>query len=324
MAKPRIFISSTFYDLRQVRTDLERFIREIGYEPIQHERGQIPYGSQDKLESYCYKEISQVDIVVNIVGGRFGSGSFEEAYSISQMELKTALKLNKQSYVFVDGAVMAEYRMYLKNKEVKGIQYVAADDERIFKFIEEIQSLPRNNQIIEFRQADEIAAHLREQWAGLFQRFLQQQEQYPDRRAADELHEALKTVSQLVTFLTDERRQQGDFVNEILLANHPIFARVRKLTNTSFPVFFRTFEEMNAFLKAKRYSEVEDGWPSDYFEWTKKEPGQEYYEQLTVAHQVFEEGKLRIYTMDEWDDNWVCLRAVNSIKDDDPQEDPPF
>jgi hypothetical protein len=37
MAKPRIFVSSTFYDLRQIRSDLERFIKEIGYEPVLNE-----------------------------------------------------------------------------------------------------------------------------------------------------------------------------------------------------------------------------------------------------------------------------------------------
>jgi hypothetical protein len=329
MAKPRIFISSTFYDLKQVRTDLERFISEIGYEPIQHERGQIPYGSQDKLESYCYKEISQVDIVVNIVGGRFGSGSFEEAYSISQMELKTALKLNKQSYIFVDSLVMAEYKMFLKNKELQGIRYVAADDDRIFKFIEEIQALPRNNQIIEFRQADEIATHLREQWAGLFQRFLQQQEQFPDRRAADDLHEALKTVNQLVTFLTNERREQGGIVSEILLMNHPIFARIRKLTNTSFPVFFRDVDELNSFLKAKRWSEYFDEFADsssdNCFQWIKKDAKQESIETLLVSHEVFEEdGKLKIYTNDEWDDNWVASRTDEPYKTEVPDEEVPF
>ena len=41
MAKPRIFISSTFYDLRQVREDLERTIRELGYEPVRNETGSI-------------------------------------------------------------------------------------------------------------------------------------------------------------------------------------------------------------------------------------------------------------------------------------------
>lgn len=32
MAKPRIFISSTFYDLKQVRSDLDNFITGLGYE----------------------------------------------------------------------------------------------------------------------------------------------------------------------------------------------------------------------------------------------------------------------------------------------------
>jgi hypothetical protein len=279
----------------------------VGYEPVQHERGHVPYGSKEKLESYCYKEIDQVDIVVNIVGGRFGSGSFEEAYSISQMELKTALRLNKQSYVFVDGSVMAEYRMYLKNKDVKGIQYVAADDERIFKFIEEVQSLPRNNQIIEFRQADEIAKHLREQWAGLFQRFLQEQEQFPDRRAADDLHEALKTVNQLVSFLTNEKREQGGIINEILLTSHPIFARIREITNTPYPVFFRTYEEMSALLKARKWRPVDrEEWDApNVAEWLKDEPGESYAHLLKISLDVFEDGKLAIYTNAEWDTAWV-------------------
>lgn len=50
MAKPRIFISSTFYDLRQVRSDLYQFIESLGYEPIRNEEGDIPYGKEEELE----------------------------------------------------------------------------------------------------------------------------------------------------------------------------------------------------------------------------------------------------------------------------------
>jgi hypothetical protein len=326
MAKPRVFISSTFYDLRQVRSDLERFIREIGYEPVQHERGQVPYGAQEKLEKYCYKEIDQVDIVVNIVGGRFGSGSFEEAYSISQMELITALRLNKQSYIFVEGAVMSEYRMYLQNKDVKGITYVAADDVRIFGFIEEMQALPRNNQIIEFRQAEDIALHLREQWAGLFQRFLQEQEQLPDRRAADDLHEALKTVNRLVTFLTNERREQGGIINDILLTSHPVFSRLREITNTPYPVFFRTYEEMSSWLKARRWRDVDPKqWDSpDFAEWFKKDSSDGEDLLLKVSLGIFEDGKLRIYTSDEWNDSWVEKSVYDEFGDAPSDDEVPF
>jgi hypothetical protein len=57
--RPRVFISSTFYDLRQVRADLEYFVRqEMGYEPVLHERGAIPYGASNKLEDSAYREVN--------------------------------------------------------------------------------------------------------------------------------------------------------------------------------------------------------------------------------------------------------------------------
>jgi hypothetical protein len=261
MARPRVFISSTFFDLKQVRQDLERFVRDMGYEPVAHEKGQIPYGIGERLEKYCYKEIGQIDILVHIVGGRFGSMSYDEAYSVSQMELKTAVERNKQVYVFVDSSVYAEYRMYLSNKAVEGIRYVSADDKRILAFIEEIEALPRNNQLIEFRHSDEIVVHLREQWAGLFQRFLQEQEQTQDRLVAEDMRTALATVQQLITFLTEERRQQGSAVHGILLVNHPLFAQLRRVTATPYPLFLPTRKDVAAWLQARGWAAIrEDQW----------------------------------------------------------------
>ena len=69
MAKPRVFISSTFYDLKQIRADLDNFILGLGYDVVRNEEGGIPYGTNFKLEDYCYKEVSMVDIVVAIIGG---------------------------------------------------------------------------------------------------------------------------------------------------------------------------------------------------------------------------------------------------------------
>ena len=66
MARPRVFISSTYFDLRIVRADIEHFIREIGYEPILFERGHIPYRQDEPLEDPCYREINNCDIVVAI------------------------------------------------------------------------------------------------------------------------------------------------------------------------------------------------------------------------------------------------------------------
>ena len=73
MAKPRVFISSTFYDLRQIRVELDKFIESLGYEPVRNEEGDIPYGKEDALQDYCYKEISNIDILISIIGIRYGS-----------------------------------------------------------------------------------------------------------------------------------------------------------------------------------------------------------------------------------------------------------
>ena len=145
MARPRIFVSSTYYDLKNVRADLERYIDDRGFDPVLHERGQIPYGKDEKLEDYCYKEIEHCDILVSIIGGRRGSSSSHDPYSISQKELKTAIELGRPVYIFVEKSVLAEHKTYERNKEHEGIEYASVDNVNIFKFIDEVISLPINN-----------------------------------------------------------------------------------------------------------------------------------------------------------------------------------
>ena len=73
MAKPRIFVSSTYYDLKHVRSSLELFIESLGYEPVLSEKGDIAYTPEQALDESCYREASSADIFVLIVGGRYGS-----------------------------------------------------------------------------------------------------------------------------------------------------------------------------------------------------------------------------------------------------------
>ena len=142
MAKPRVFISSTYYDLKQTREDIAIFLSNMGYEPVRNEEGNIPYGQEQKLETYCYKEIENVDILVSIIGGRYGSESADGSkWSISNKELKTAFNLGKQVYIFIDKSVYFEYETYLCNKGNGNIKYRFVDNKKIFEFIEEIKQV---------------------------------------------------------------------------------------------------------------------------------------------------------------------------------------
>ena len=39
MARPRVFVSSPYYDLKHIRSSLDSFIDRLGYEPVLSEKG---------------------------------------------------------------------------------------------------------------------------------------------------------------------------------------------------------------------------------------------------------------------------------------------
>ena len=326
MAKPRVFVSSTFYDLRQVREDLDRFISELGYEAILHEAGDIAYGKDSPPEGYVHREIEMCDILVCVIGGRYGTESQEQpGSSITQLELKTAIENQVQVFIFIEQGVHSEYGTYSINKETDGIKYRFVDDHRVYEFIESVYNLPRNNPIAPFQTAADIVEFLRNQWAGLFQRFLQDQKRLQEIRALEEMKAVAGTLDQLVRFLTEERKDKDDAIQQILLANHPAFYRFQELTKTDYRVFFNNEKELNRWLKARRWTPIsEEGYDAgSYREWSQPDPG--HYIRLTEP--IFdEEGRLKVYTEDTWKDNWLQLRTVTSaVATDQYAEEPlPF
>lgn len=327
MARPRVFVSSTFYDLKQVRSDLERFILEMGYDPILHERGRIPYGSQEKLEEYAYREIDLSDILVCVIGGRYGTPSAESPYSITQKELKRAIDLGKALFVFVERGVFSEYYTYLSNKDSKEIRYHFVDNPAIYKFVEEVEKLPKNNPITPFDSAQDIVGFLKEQWAGLFQRYLQQQARIKEISVLESVAATAKTLDQLVTFLTEERKNKDQAIHEILLSNHPAFDQLRSVLKIKYRIYFATRSEMEAWLLAARvYKPVdEENWDSaDDIEYIKDLTNSKY-SLLKVSSRIFEEsGKLKIFTKEDWNPEWISIEERQAqieqpieIKDED-------
>lgn len=51
MAVPRVFLSSTFFDLKQVRNNIGDFIKGLGYEPVMHEKSSVAYTHTTPFEN---------------------------------------------------------------------------------------------------------------------------------------------------------------------------------------------------------------------------------------------------------------------------------
>ena len=285
MARPRIFLSSTFYDLKYIRNDLEKFIMGLGYDPVMSERGQIPYGKSDALEQYCYREIGTCDILVNIIGGKYGSQSNNNPFSVSQMELKTAYELHKQIYVFVEKQVHVEYRTFLNNEDNSDFRPEYVDDLKIYKFIKEIYSYPSNNIVADFENVSEIILYLSEQWAGLFQRFLQEDAKREDYKTSQNLKDTANTLSKIIEYTTRER---DETIKSILIYSHPVFNQIAQATGIPIRIFFSDFEELNTLLRTFRFEE--QPFPADnYFEFVRMSSGTKTT--LKISADIFDDGK---------------------------------
>ena len=186
MAKPRIFVSSTYYDLRHIRKSLETFIDGFGYEPVLFESGDIPFKHDIPLDESCYEEIPKCNMLILIIGGRAGSAASEseeltdeeikEGYkrynSVTKREYEQANEIDIPIFIFVDKNVLAEYQTYKRNRDNESIKYVHVDSTNVFMLLDDIVSQKRNNFIKEFEKFDDISFWLKEQWAGLFSDFL--------------------------------------------------------------------------------------------------------------------------------------------------------
>lgn len=321
MAKPRVFISSTFYDLRQIRLDLDLFLENLGYEPVRNEEGDIPYGRIEKLEDYCYKEVQAIDILISIIGGRFGTESGQDKSSISQRELRTALENKKQVYIFIEKNVLAEYETYCRNKD-KDINYCFVDDVRIYKFIEEIKGLKVNNNIKGFETSSDITKYLKEQFAGLFKRFLEQQTQIEEVNRIKELEKTAQNLNALVTYLSQQNQESKHDIDRILMINHPLITDLAKKLKIPYNFYVKSIDDLNKLLKARGYTRQEPSPFDDYYKWTNIS-NNGVKEVLSIIMTIFDSNGLLNYVSNtSWTDENVILTYES--QDPNQEDDLPF
>ena len=324
MAHPRIFISSTYFDLKNVRADIERYVKDRAFDPVLNERGHVPFGSESELEDYCYMEIEQCDILISIIGGRYGSDSAHGPYSISQKELKKAIELGRPVYIFVEKNVLAEYETYKKNKDSDDITYAAVDNPAIYKFMDEVYALPLNNPVAPFETSSDITVYLQEQWSGLFKRLLQSMSRQKEIGILEDLKGTVQTLNQLVRILSEESQNENQTIVDILLNNHPIFNAIQKAIDVPYRVFFTNKNELYALLKARKYSPLDpEEWDEEtahtHEEWVRSGNPNHL---LKIANSVFDDNdKLRVFTPDKWEEGWITDYEYGSSSE---SEDLPF
>lgn len=175
MAIPRVFISSTCYDLKHIRESLKYFVRTIGYEPVLSNEGDVFYSPDIHTHESCLKEVETCQIFILIIGGRYGGKFINNNTSITNNEYKAAIKKNIPIFALVEQSVYSEHFLFSENKNndiAHLIDYPSVNNIKIFEFIDEVCQQIRNNAIYSFKDFSDIESYLKKQWAGMMYDFI--------------------------------------------------------------------------------------------------------------------------------------------------------
>lgn len=211
MAQLKIFVSSTSYDLRMVRSELDRFISDLGHLPVLSEEGDILYDPFSNTHQDCLNEVRKCDLLLLLVGSRYGGSCIPSvidsididklktlssspqilnnpnSISITQAEVFKAIEHKIPVYTYVLNDVYHDHHLYEKNKENKSIineiDFPSIQKKEsakyIFEFINFLRHRLNNNSIATFSKPIDIRNNLKSQLSGLLQNLVAEKKQKP-------------------------------------------------------------------------------------------------------------------------------------------------
>ena len=96
ISKPKIFISSTIYDFRDLRSALKYWLEKLGYEVMLSEYNDFTKPLDQNSYDACLTALAQADFFILLVGARVGGFyNASEKISVTRMEYRTAYSLLK-------------------------------------------------------------------------------------------------------------------------------------------------------------------------------------------------------------------------------------
>ena len=134
----KVFISSTCFDLKDLRAELAISLKEWGYTPIWNESPDFPKKPGLHSHDQCLDVVENCDIYLLIIDNRYGGLYAGERYpkediSITWYEAKVAFKGKKEMYIYVRNEVWIERATYKKNLALNIYELTVDEEHPSFK-----------------------------------------------------------------------------------------------------------------------------------------------------------------------------------------------
>lgn len=160
--RPAVFVSSTCYDLKQIRQNIRDFIEDdLGYEAVLSEYDTFPIDPDMDTVNNCLRVVEErANIMVLIVGGRYGYITDHGEKSITNLEYLRAKMKGIPIFVFIDQSILNILPIWKKNNTADFSEIV--DSPKIFEFVDTLRNKD-SNWVHEFNNGKDIIDCLRKQ-----------------------------------------------------------------------------------------------------------------------------------------------------------------
>ena len=236
MAKPRVFVSSTCYDLKELRSQIREFINNYGYDAVLSEYGDIFFEYGTHPQDACFAEVSKCHMFLLIIGNTYGSfyhnSDTIKPASVTMKEFEEALDKKIPKHIFINRFVEYDYQNYSRSwanklKQIKSEGLLPEDYNSVDKLKEDfdisypfphesyrhlfrfINLIYKNNvPVVTFEYVEEIKNTLVKQWAGAMYEYLTADKSTPNEYIYDlntKLDRLTVTMAKLV-----EGKKEGE------------------------------------------------------------------------------------------------------------------
>lgn len=177
--RPSVFLSSTCFDLEQVRRDLVEFIEGLGYAALASDHRSFPVDPDVDTVENCTRRVEHdASILVLLIGGRYGQRPHGSSKSITNIEYLTARRVGIPVLAFVKTDILRLVPVWERNPTADFSHDV--DDTAVFEFIKDVR-VTSGKWCFEFSSAQDVIQTLRTQFAFLQVRALEMQRKLSGR-----------------------------------------------------------------------------------------------------------------------------------------------
>lgn len=172
----KVFVSSTCYDLIDLRADVQHGLRDMGLAPVLSDDSTSDFEvapDKNSIET-CLVNVDACDHVIFVLSQRYGPKLEQYEHpelSATHAEYRRAVEKGKPIYFYVRDRLLAEYQLWKKNPTLQNkYPWSKKDAPSLFNFIKEHETPPdtgstRSNWIKTFRSSIDLIEQIQKDLA---------------------------------------------------------------------------------------------------------------------------------------------------------------